>query len=169
MSTARVDFTRAAAERIANVVRTVERGDRDGEALRFGRVFDSVPGTPLNLGTFSGNWELNALKTVTFHNVTSTPNTASVRNLCVPSVGFSTSNTAETRYVIFSKVKYYTSEPLVVEIQQSTATCTLILGSVDLSTIDGYVGDEEQLLGHDDGACLKWFSVTTCSTSTASV
>jgi hypothetical protein len=43
------------------------------------------------------------------------------------------------------------------------------LGNLDLSTIDGYVGDEEQLLGHDDGACLKWFSVTTCATATASV
>ena len=43
------------------------------------------------------------------------------------------------------------------------------LGNLDLSTIDGYVGDEEQLLGHDGGACLKWFSVTTCATATASV
>ena len=169
MSTARVDFTRGAAERIANAVRLVETGSRDGAPYFPGRALDSVPGTPLKLGTFSGNWQLNELKTVTFYNVTSTPNTASVRNLCVPSVGFSTSNTAETRYVIFSKVKYYTSEPIVVEIQQSTATCTLILGSVDLSTIDGYVGDEEQLLGHSDEACLTWFSVTTCATATASV
>lgn len=43
------------------------------------------------------------------------------------------------------------------------------LGNLDLATISGYVGDEEQLLGHDNGACLKWFSVTTCATATASV
>ena len=169
MSTSRITFTRPAADRIANVVRIVEQGSRDEAPLNFARALDSLPGTPLKLGTFTADWQIDALQTVTFYNVTSTPNTASVRNLCVPSVGFSTSNTAETRYVIFSKVKYYTSEPVVVEIQQAgTATCTLILGSVDLSTIDGYVGDEEQLLGHDDGACLKWFSVTTCATATAS-
>lgn len=169
MSTSRITFTRPAADRIANVVRIVEQGSRDEAPLKFRRVLDALPGALLKLGTFTADWQIDALQTVTFYNVTSTPNTASVRNLCVPSVGFSTSNTAETRYVIFSKVKYYTSEPLVIEIAQSTATCTLILGSVDLATIDGYVGDEEQLLGHDDGACLKWFSVTTCGTSTASV
>ena len=42
------------------------------------------------------------------------------------------------------------------------------LGNLDLATIDGYVGDEEQLLGHDDEACLKWFSVTQCGTATSS-
>jgi len=166
VSTSRITFTRPAADRIANVVRIVEQGSRDEAPLTFGRAADAIPAA-IKLGTFTGNWQLNALKTVTFYNVTSTPNTASVRNLCVPSVGFSTSNTAETRYVIFSKVKYYTAEPVVIEIQQSTATCTLILGSVDLATIDGYVGDEEQLLGHSEEACLKWFSITTCATATA--
>jgi len=42
------------------------------------------------------------------------------------------------------------------------------LGNLDLATIDDYVGDEEQLLGHGDSGCLKWFSVTTCATATAS-
>ena len=169
MATSRVTFTRPAADRIANVVRIVEQGSRDEAPLKYGRALDSLPGTPLKLGTFTADWQIDTIQTVTFYNVTSTPNTASVRNLCVPSVGFSTSNTAETRYVIFSRVKYYSSEPLVVEIQQaSTATCTLIFGNVDLATIDGYVSDEEQLLGHSDEACLKWFSVTTCATATAS-
>ena len=44
MSTARVDFTRGAAERIANVVRTVELGDRDGAPLNLGRVPDAGGG-----------------------------------------------------------------------------------------------------------------------------
>jgi hypothetical protein len=166
----RASFTVDDARRIANAVRVVELGNRNEAPLKFRRVLESGRGGGvLQIGTFTGDWPIGELKTVTFYNVTSTPNTASVRNLCVPSVGFSTSNTAEARYVIFGRVKYYTSEPVVVEIQQSTATCTLILGSVDLATIDGYVGDEEQLLGHSDGACLKWFSVTTCATATASV
>ena len=80
MSTARVDFTRAAAERIANVVRTVERGDRDGEALRFGRAPDAV-GKVFRICTFTGTWAIDTLKTLTFRGVTTTPNTVLAYNL----------------------------------------------------------------------------------------
>jgi hypothetical protein len=38
VSTARVDFTRGAAERIARVVRVVEQGSRDESPLRFGKA-----------------------------------------------------------------------------------------------------------------------------------
>ena len=75
MSTARVDFTRAAAERIANVVRTVERGDRDEAPLRFSRVPDAVGGKLLRVCTFTGSWSINETKTLTFQGVTTTPNT----------------------------------------------------------------------------------------------
>lgn len=80
MSTARVDFTRAAAERIANVVRTVERGNRDGEALRFGRVPDAAGGKAIRAVTFTGSWNIDALKVVTFQGITSTPNTVMATN-----------------------------------------------------------------------------------------
>ena len=80
MSTARVDFTRAAAERIANVVRTVERGDRDGEALRFASVPDPGGGKVLRVCTFTGSWNINQVKTVTFQGVTTTPNTVVATN-----------------------------------------------------------------------------------------
>ena len=167
MSTARVDFTRGAAERIAAVVRRVEQGDRDGAPLTFGKVNDQLAGTSLKLATFTGDWNLNELKTVTFYGVTATPNTASVRNLCTPSLGFSTSNTSESRYVIFGKVKY-TTDPVVVEIQQpGTATCTLTLGNVNLTSLTGYSSGQIQLLGHNESACLQWYSITTCATATA--
>lgn len=81
MSSDRVDFTRSAAERIANVVRLVETGDRDGAALRFGRA--DVPDTRkvFRVCTFTGAWSTGATKTVTFKNQTSTPNTAIATNL----------------------------------------------------------------------------------------
>ena len=84
MSTARVDFTRSAAERIANVVRTVEAGDRDGEALRFGRAIpaDSFTGKKIfRICTFTAAWSKNATKTVTLKYQTSTPNTFVAMNL----------------------------------------------------------------------------------------
>ena len=166
MSTARVDFTRGAAERIAAVVRQVEQGERDGTGLAFRKV-DAVDGKTLRVATFTGDWQINQSKVVTFYGVTSTPNTASVVNLCNPSVGFSTANTAETRFVIYGKAKY-TSGFVAVELQQagSSTGCVLTLGGSDLSSLPGYSGGSIQLLGHNESACLQWFSVTTCATAT---
>ena len=81
MSTARVDFTRAAAERIASVVRTVERGDRDESALRFGKPLPDAPGKVFRMCTYTGAWDKGTTATVTFLNQTTTPNTVVARNL----------------------------------------------------------------------------------------
>jgi hypothetical protein len=184
VSTARVDFTRGAAERIAAVVRLVEQGERDGNPLVYRKV-DAVGGKTLRVGTFTGDWQINQSKVVTFYGVTSTPNTATVLNLCNPSVGFSTANTSETRFVIYGKAKY-TSGFVAVELQQAgTATCVMNLGGFDLTSLPGYAADAIQLLGHDtdqtssygsseyeDDVCpgpsLRWFSITTCATATSS-
>lgn len=88
MSTSRVDFTRAAAERIANAVRIVETGDRDGAPLRFGRAIGAGGAVVLHhdqkvfrICTFTGAWGIDTAKTVTFRNVTTTPNTLRATNL----------------------------------------------------------------------------------------
>ena len=82
MSTARVDFTRGAAERIANAVRLVETGSRDGAPYSPGRALDSVPsGKVFRVCRFTGSWNINAVKTVTFKYQTSTPNTVTAINL----------------------------------------------------------------------------------------
>lgn len=82
MSTARVDFTRGAAERIANVVRIVEQGDRDGDPLTFRKVgAEGGGGKVFRVCTFTGNWTKNTLKTITFKYQTTTPNTLMARNL----------------------------------------------------------------------------------------
>lgn len=163
MSTARVDFTRSAAERIAAVVRTVEQGDRDQAALRFRRVQESF-GSTLKLATFSSNWQIDEYKTVTFFDVTATPNTASVLNLTTPSIGFTTANTAEERFVVFGKVKY-TTDPVVVEIEQKN-DC-LVIGGFSLAAVSGFDATRQQILGHDDAEppCLKWYDVFTCVTA----
>lgn len=81
MSTARVDFTRSAAERIANVVRTVEAGDRDGAPLRFGRAPVDAGAKVFRICTFTAAWSKNTTKTVTLKYQTSTPNTFVAMNL----------------------------------------------------------------------------------------
>jgi len=68
VSTARVDFTRAAAERIASVVRVVERGQRDGAPLSFRRIETSGGGGggtgTLVLGRVTAAWSKNTLASV---------------------------------------------------------------------------------------------------------
>ena len=73
-------FTRPAAERIARVVRKVEAGDRKENALSFQRV-GGGGGKVFRVCTFTGSWSIDAAKTVTFKNVTSTPNTVAAVNL----------------------------------------------------------------------------------------
>lgn len=90
MSTARVDFTRGAAERIARVVRLVEQGERDQTGPRYGRAGDGeFGGKALRLCTFTGAWPSGSSATVTFVNQTATPNTASVLNslISLPDAG----------------------------------------------------------------------------------
>lgn len=78
----RVNFTRPAAERIAKVVRKVEQGDRGAAPLRFWpRVVGVGGGKTFRICTFTGAWSIDAFKTVTFRNQTTTPNTVSAVNL----------------------------------------------------------------------------------------
>jgi hypothetical protein len=80
--TERVTFTKPAAERIAKVVRTVEGGDRDCGPLTFGAApGGNASGKTFRVCTFTGAWAINASKTVTFLNQTTTPNTVAAVNL----------------------------------------------------------------------------------------
>lgn len=82
MSTARVDFTRGAAERIARAVRIVEQGERDQTGPQYGTVVESGGGKVFRVGSFSGEaWAKLNWRTVTFRYVTSTPNTVTAINL----------------------------------------------------------------------------------------
>jgi hypothetical protein len=80
-----VSFTRGAADRIAKAVRTVERGDTSAEGLRFVRpAGDGSGAKAFRICTFTGSWDIDAAKTVTFKNQTTTPNTVSAVNLFWP-------------------------------------------------------------------------------------
>jgi hypothetical protein len=78
----RITFTRGAAERIAEVVRDVELGNRDQQPLRYEKVpCGAPPAKVFRIATFTGAWSINAAKTVTFKFQTTTPNTVSATNL----------------------------------------------------------------------------------------
>lgn len=92
MSQEPVVFTRAAAERIAATVLAVEKGDSNGGGLLFERVFEEPFPTRrvFRVCTFTGQWDKDTLKNVTFKYQTATPNTVSASNIFVNI----TSNTA---------------------------------------------------------------------------
>ena len=113
MSTARVDFTRGAAERIASVVRLVEQGERDGAPLTFRKVDTAGGGGGVRRGTFTGPWGVGETRVVTLLDGSAT---ASVTNYCVDSVG---DDEDTERAVLFSRVA---GTNAVVEIQRGPTT-----------------------------------------------
>ena len=79
-----VQFTRASAERIAQVVRASEETPLPGSPLQFSRELDQRNPKVFRIATYTGAWAIGDFKTVTFKYQSSTPNTASVQNLFFP-------------------------------------------------------------------------------------
>jgi len=77
----RITFTRPAAERIAAVVRTVERGNRDTKGNTWGVRLEGGGGAVFHIATFTGGWQINQSRIVTFKYQPTTPNTATALNL----------------------------------------------------------------------------------------
>lgn len=145
-----VNFTRPAAERISRVVRAVEAGNRDSTGPTIDRPwYSDAPRSPIKVCTITGQWHTATTATLSFYNVTTTPNTVTAYNLHMP-VQVASSQTAEC-----SIAKAGTAWYLV---------------SVNLTKLEGYDAGAIQLFGHSTaaGEPMRWYSITTCGTSTAS-
>jgi len=86
-------FTRESAERIARVVRAAELAVPLARPLTFDRVDIPKNAKAFRVCTFTGAWPIGSVKTVTFSNVTTTPNTVSAVNLFFPITSTATSTT----------------------------------------------------------------------------
>lgn len=156
-----VKFTHGAGQRIAKAVRVVEAGDRNQLPVEFEHPV--LGASQLRIATFTGSWEIGSYKTVTLTNSTQT---ASVYNWTTPIVA-ATGNSTCGRYVVFGKAAGRNSL-VEVQLQVTCQTCVMSVGGLDLTALEGYQANVIQLLGHNaTGPCLQWYSVTTCSTSTA--
>lgn len=80
----RISFTRPSAARIARVVRVVENARPGGQPLETQRQNTLAKASVFRVCTYTGAWSIGAVKTVTFKNKTSTPNTVSATNLFFP-------------------------------------------------------------------------------------
>lgn len=74
-------FELSSAQRIARVVRAVEQEPRRAKPLGFGAIPDSGNKRVFRMCTFTGSWSIEGMKTVTFRNQTTTPNTLTATNL----------------------------------------------------------------------------------------
>lgn len=112
-------FTRESAERIARVVRAVELGSPQARALTFDRIDYQRKDKVFRVCTFTGAWSIGDSKTVTFRNVTTTPNTVSAVNLFFP-IG-----TAQTSTLTCAVAKDGTAWYLI-DVPMQTATAIFI-------------------------------------------
>jgi hypothetical protein len=72
----RITFTRGAAERIAEVVRDVELGDRDGQPLRFQKVPCGSPGGSVRLAIYTAS---HVWSVASYTAATNTSNTKTIQ------------------------------------------------------------------------------------------
>jgi len=74
-------FDLGSAARVARVVRAVEQEPRRTKPLAFGPVIEAGRRRAFRVCTFSGQWNINTSKVVTFKYQTSKPNTVMATNL----------------------------------------------------------------------------------------
>ena len=137
-----VTFTRPAAERIAQVVRTVERSGRDTKGPTWNPRMEGGGGggggVVFHIGTFTGAWAAGTLKVVTFKYQTTTPNTASVRNLVV---GLSPTAASDVS-IAKDGTAWFLLQPNLTQQPNCAAGTT-------------------QVLGHINGV-LRWIDTSNC-------
>lgn len=127
-----VTFTRPAAERIAHVVRTVERSGRDTKGPTwYPRMEGGGGGVVFHIGTFTGAWAISSVKVVTFKYHTTTPNTASVTNLFFP---YPENGTKDCAIAKDGTAWFLVDVPLVVATLQTAAITYMTGGSATLDT-----------------------------------
>jgi hypothetical protein len=156
-----VSFTRGAADRIAKVVRTVERGDTSAEGLRFGRpVVQGAKVDSFRVCTFTGEWTVETPKQVTFKNQTTTPNTLTAINL-IAKIPVGCVDGTATRDVLVAKAGtawYYVTHERECD-GQYPATELDEGASCNSSASQVSSGDGPDVLFNDQG-CAKWVQLS---------
>jgi hypothetical protein len=150
----RVTFTKGSAERIAQVVRIVEAGNRDTGGLPTAPRFGGGGGKVFRVCTFTGAWDIGSVKTVTFKYQTTTPNTASVTNLFWPIPD------SETRDCSIAKegTAWFLIVPRMFSANAATAA-TITTAALEFKTIPVAALASA-------GTATFSVSITTCATAT---
>lgn len=133
-------FTRESAERIANVVRSVELSAPPARPLNFERVDVVQKAKTFRICTYTGAWSIGDAKTVTFKYQTATPNTVSATNLfCGMNPGTVTCDVSVAK----EGTAWYVVQP-------------------NLTQLPGYSGSGTQVMAVVNGN-LQFIGTTACS------
>ena len=134
----RVTFTKGSAERIAQVVRIVEAGNRDTGKLPTAPRFQPGGGAAIKFWSWTATWTYANTATITFSLSSSTATANNVFLGVNPGDGWVA--------------------------KKGSAGWQLI--GCDLTKQAGYSSGNIQLFGHSTSSALaQWYSITTCSTA----
>ena len=134
----RVTFTKGSAERIAQVVRIVEAGNRDTGKLPTAPRFQPGNGAAIKFCSWTATWTYANTATITFSLSSSTATANNVFLGVNPGDGWVA--------------------------KKGSAGWQLI--GCDLTKQAGYSSGNIQLFGHSTSSALaQWYSITTCSTA----
>jgi hypothetical protein len=132
-NTQRVSFTRRDADRIGRVVRTVEAGDKKGNALTFGhrqQPGQGVVGDIFRTARFTGSWSVDSTATVEFTNSTFTPQTATAINLFCGiaggDVGVAKDIENVWHLISWEMQEVCTTRIIDIELDLNTADCAIV-------------------------------------------
>lgn len=164
-------FSDGDAKRIGRTVRLVERFP---EKVSLGMPGDqgAAPGVRLIVARHSGQ----AWATQTEAVVTAYSGDPCVAGACNDAREFGSAFTmiAVNQYIEFSTETNqerwvslghngYAWTP--VDSQSVDPSCLQEVGGVDFRRFSNWAADRQQLLGHDDSGCIRWYDVFTCATA----
>ena len=156
-------FNENDAKRIGKVVRLVERNP-ERPSLGGPDYGSRSPGVRLLIGQHSGSsWASGSTAVVTVYNgppgsVASAVTVVAYNHY----VQFSSDTNCTNRWVALGHNGFGW---IAVDSRSDCGTCMTEAGGVDFRFFAGYSRTTEQVLGHDAGGCIKWFSTTTCATA----
>jgi len=128
----RVSFTRQGADRIARVVRTVEQGDKKGNALTFGKRYYTPPssaGDIFRVAAFTGSWSVDSTKTIEFIDPIYSGATATAINyfcgIAGGEVGVARNASNVWHLISWEMQEVCTTRIIDVEVELNTANCEI--------------------------------------------
>ena len=128
----RVSFTRQGADRIARVVRTVEQGDKKGNALTFGKRYYTPPssaGDIFRMAAFTGTWSVDTAKTIQFTDPIYSGATATAFNyfcgIAGGDIGVARNASNVWHLISWEMQEVCTTRIIDVEVELNTANCEI--------------------------------------------
>ena len=159
-------FSLSDSKRIGKAVRLVER-DEPRQQLGGQNEAAISRGVRLLIGKHEGSngWATGSTALVTVYNGAPGSVASAVTVVAYNHyIKFSSDTDCTSRWVALGNNGFGW---LPVNSQSDCGTCVSEVGGVDFKYFPGYARTSEQILGHDNNGCIKWFDTVTCATAAA--